>query len=868
MEREDQSNNLLADIGLAGAGATAMGFAGLALLKNRARRQQAAKSTGGPRGGQGGTQTVDLNTGQLPERAKPTRSQAYENAARRNPQDFDFTQYSPKGGSPDIGTVTDQVTGEIYRRGGDDAYYQQNRNLQTTQRVEKGNTPLLPGRSGGMETGKLSNLLQNLNPESNNQNPLFRESVKPTSQTNPVTQSIVEGNKELGLQKPSGNQSAVEAKPDRAQQLIDEYTFNVDRENRRVDKVNREIDALREGKAMRVIDEIRKSPDTLVEVQETVEPRVAVNAVESVDTAQDQMAAKVARTVQRDPDENLAQFDLLQDKAEQQGQSPAQAALTAEEKLARDRELVQSDPQQFLKEFNIEFPEEAQGVKAVDNIRQRRDLASPDDPFASRESIESVLTGSEAEVDRNMRGRSLRGGKIDEAGDIRYQDSSGQDFYSADTGVKAKQAEGSKYEQRARLQNQLNAASDDELASLVQRSSDPKALLQARQQGRMASEVLRQRAVANMDAGRDVSAQQAMALSRGRKSVDASEKIRGQQSNRPAAPTGPEADVARSMETMRRGMEVEPSELPPVIDDVRAAWGDEKGQTVAAVNAPTVYTGAAREAAGPVLFTGKSRAESVVRGPDQTGTVDTTTGRYATVDNPDRIGTVYNVAGTPENKAQFVAIEQNAQDFLADAITGGLTPKAAPAVEAPSSPVRTQPVVYTEAETYPLPQVVEGLPGIEASQRLGSGSYTPGRDAPAPISPFIGEMSGGTVMATTPGAPEPGRDIGRVGASNLSANKPIRERTMSLVQLPDPAGLQGPAPIGPLTQSPGLTKIGRMVQQQSPEGFDTYQNPQLTGYGRTIAYPRMSKYNTAIRPEARLINEREKFSGPLFIRQS
>jgi hypothetical protein len=353
--------------------------------------------------------------------------------------------------------------------------------------------------------------------------------------------------------------------------------------------------------------------ETMVNIQKKREPLVSQQSLEATDTAFDQKVQDLQASVQRNEDVDVGSIDFdasVKRSIENQGQAvegPVQGPVAAQgmaddlkskimairsgsegtvttksgkvrsvpsSRVRVERQLDENYSEDLLRQLNQEFPEEAAGVNVVDNVRQRRELGSPDDPFTSRETIDSVLTGSDSPVDTNMRGRALRGGSIDAAGDIRYQDASGQDFYSVDTGVKASQNKGTKYEERARLNNQLNKASDDELASLTKLASDPNALYDARQRGRMASDILRQRAVANMDAGRDVSAQQAMALSRGRQSVDASEKVRKQQSSRPEATTGPEADVARSMETMRRGMEVEPSELPPVISDVNVAFGD------------------------------------------------------------------------------------------------------------------------------------------------------------------------------------------------------------------------------------------------------------------------------------------------------
>jgi len=53
---------------------------------------------------------------------------------------------------------------------------------------------------------------------------------------------------------------------------------------------------------------------------------VASQAVEALDTGADQQAMRVSRTVQRDPNENLAEFETVQDSLEQSGASPVQAA--------------------------------------------------------------------------------------------------------------------------------------------------------------------------------------------------------------------------------------------------------------------------------------------------------------------------------------------------------------------------------------------------------------------------------------------------------------------------------------------------------------------------------------------------------------
>jgi hypothetical protein len=386
-------------------------------------------------------------------------------------------------------------------------------------------------------------------------------------------------------------------------------------------------------------------------------------------------------------------------------------------------------------------------------------------------------------------------------------------------------------------------------------------------------------------------------------------------------PEGPQQDVARSMETMRRGMVVEPSELPPVIDNVQAMYGEGKGERVAAVGAPTVYTGAAREAAGPVLFTGKSKAESVVAGPRLTGQeIKTATGRAYDAVEPGLMSTTLNVAGTPKNREIAQQVESNAQQFLSDAISGGLTPKTQQTLEV-AAPIRASDASATPATRYPITQSYTPS-SVEASQRTGYARYQPGQSEQAPISPFIGEMSGGTRQQSTELAGPLRTDIGRT-TPNLSASQgqinrlvespvanvpsvgslstqqisgplpassdsgaaygryrparrqapldleaPIRRATgnpnAGTVKLEttydisprarEELAAQSRTPIGPLTQSPGLPRVGLAEETPFVQEFNTVQGQQRTERGKNIAYPRMMKLATANRPAGRLMS--------------
>ena len=95
--------------------------------------------------------------------------------------------------------------------------------------------------------------------------------------------------------------------------------------------------------------------ETSVEVQKSNQPLVSNQSVEALDTAADQEAMRVSRTVQRDPGENLAEFQVTKDRLEQRGASPVEAADTAvaitegnEAFTQTDRPLNESSAARFL----------------------------------------------------------------------------------------------------------------------------------------------------------------------------------------------------------------------------------------------------------------------------------------------------------------------------------------------------------------------------------------------------------------------------------------------------------------------------------------------------------------------------------------
>ncbi len=603
-------------------------------------------------------------------------------------------------------------------------------------------------------------------------------------------------------------------------------------------------------------------------------------------------AKNLAEEVDLDYDygpENRRQAAQVQDRIQR-----AQFLQNEADRILAELSANQSTPGQFNKAaFNKQYREELNDqLQLVDNARQRNELVGAQ-PGIEGEDVESLLLGDVPVVDTTMRGKALRGGKLNRVGDISYLDEGGT-YASADTGVKARQGQGPEFQARALLTNEikplLGRASDEDLTSLLlegQQSpfrqelkeraakrfttyQDPRQLnlpgnlMGAEQEfintsldsfvTRLASQTLVSRALKNPNP----TPLQTAALNRANASVAASEQIlqeaRNQSQQRPVVTPGPAQDLARSMETLRRGMVVDPSEplpvLPP-ISQLRAGYVDDYEPDLGPVlGASDVYTGAAAQAAGPVIFTGKSKANSVIRGPGITGSINTPTGRYLTQDNPDVLGTVYNVAGTRANRDISERVEANAQAFLADAIAGGLKSKT---VSDPESYVTSRGSVTSQLDLFPAeaPQITApsqplGLPGIDPSKRTLYAQYQPGRSVPVSLSPFIGEMSGGTVVVQPTPNLTPGvrRDV---GASPNRLNDLTRRGESARYfndtpQVPFVTGLE-PAPIGPLTQSPGLSRIGGMTEQVV-QGAGDVPVIQATPQGQKIVYPRMPKATT------------------------
>jgi hypothetical protein len=543
--------------------------------------------------------------------------------------------------------------------------------------------------------------------------------------------------------------------------------------------------------------------------------------------------------------ENIRQAAQVRDRIETAQALQNQAnQILADLQAKKPVSNEQLSPQEFAAAFNRKYREELNPeLQLVDNARQRQELRGAQ-AAVEGEDVASLLLGDVPEVEFTMRGKALRGGKPNRAGDISYMDESGQEYASADTGVKARQGQGEQYKARAERLNKLRSASDEELTDLVLQgqqalaNNQPITKLDA-DTTRFASQLLQTRAVNNPEPTR----LQLDALDRARASIAATQEIL--QSNRNPRPTiapGPAQDVARAMETLRRGMIVDPSEpLPelPSVQQLRTGYASDE-EIGPILGASDVYTGAAAEAAGPVIFTGKSKANTVLKTPPITGSIGTPTGRYLTQDNPDVLGTVYNVAGTPANRAIASQVEANAQAFLADAIAGGLQAKGIRSAEPYVTPARLPGPLLPPTQGPALPSL--GMSGIDPSKRTLYSQYRQGVSATTPLSPFIGEMSGGTVIVSPPTTTTPGirRDIGAPAQSIDLTRRGEKSRYFSLY--PQQEFITGiePEPIGPIAQSPGLSRIGGMTQQ-TVQGAGGLPVTQLTPQGQRIAYPRMDK---------------------------
>jgi hypothetical protein len=125
-------------------------------------------------------------------------------------------------------------------------------------------------------------------------------------------------------------------------------------------------------------------PGTSTEAQVVRRSSVVEQSNEAIDTAADQEAMRVSRTVQRDPGENLAEFEQLQDRLEQRGASPVEAADTAvaitegnEAFTQTDRPLNESSAARFLANERDEIASQlAEQGKLITPGRIEKELAN------------------------------------------------------------------------------------------------------------------------------------------------------------------------------------------------------------------------------------------------------------------------------------------------------------------------------------------------------------------------------------------------------------------------------------------------------------------------------------------------------------
>ena len=901
--RNEDENNIGQNLAIGGLGLGALALTTAAGRKSMAQRQAQRRSTGGGgrRGGVGFQDNPPATPkdpsggggsgGILADLPSVTRRGAYDRAASATPEPGvgkDVQYRNPGSGGTDLSMlIVDETTGEVYRRGGGQSIRsQQARDAikDVNNRVDQLLADVSVGDAGQMLAGPevAAEARQMSGTESSRQSAAVRRLEK----------------KEENLAKNILSELAAETPAEMSELSPREQAF-----------YNRlETDESRS----RYLKEIKtkfKDP-TLTEAYEAVgEPAARIQNIDALNTAEDQSDGRFLRALQRNEDIDMTMVN--EDVIDATSTQTAQDALFRENQLVQDArdylirqevdlkydytpeesrqaaavgqalERIQNNPTRvaaegiidelrtearavadrakFAKEQRQGKTGELPGYREADNIRQRTELKTLPEIGAPRETIESLLTGEEAQIETNLQGRQLRGGKVDEAGDIRFS-GAGSERTDASTGARVGK-QGEKYKPKAQLEAMFNRYSDDELeqiASNKSRIAYGDMMQQDLDELQTAQRLLKTRAQTSMDKGVDMSGPQYRALSRGRRGVEASEASRKRFENQPPVPASqPVQDVARSMETLRQGMSVEPSEAAPVIPDIRNI-GFEGDQVIAAVGPDDVYTGAARDAAGSLKDVVVGESAPLVQG---------------------------GVVSNPEVAAQ---IEDQSQAFLQRAISGGLTQKANPGVEVYETPRMVGPAELSGPGSVPLSRTAAPDPqrGPEPSQRLGYARYYVGPEAtgskPAGVvtgvSPTVNidyasmpqsdvyrptdvgrvvyqgpvQTSAERLAQSTGGLARPTSILPDRGDTRLTSSLPVpqydpRYKTLNRSQYNPPApgytdiadrpAPTGVAPIGPLTQSPGLPKIGRVDRGPALENQAT--GPVITQYGQNIRYPNM-----------------------------
>ena len=616
----------------------------------------------------------------------------------------------------------------------------------------------------------------------------------------------------------------------------------------------------------------QQQPKTLVEVRQTSAPFVRDAQNEAIQTANDQSDSKFFKNLQRNEDVDLTivnedildkqkarAFDQLVADAErytrdkqiaseidlQYDYSSEEARQAADVGAALER--IRNNPKRLAAEGIIselqaegraerdlarfqsegEGAGELPGLKAEDNTRQRSQQQGS--RSMTGEQLEEVLLGESKVIDTNMRGRALRGGKVNEEGNmftepgtVTYVGEGGAetgDFRDASTGVRT---------------------DIDFVASVPTKPG-------------------------------------------GAASIVESERIRHKyQNQRPEPLRGPAADVARSMQTLREGMSVEPREVRPSTQvPTINKGGYAHGEAVIAVPAETAFTGDAADAAGPVLFTGKNKRDSAVVGTSPPLVQET-------------------VVANPQAAAQN---ESTAQSFLSRAIGGGLTQRGmgvAPVYEtADTVPKSFELTPYGKSvEEYKTPRIVgpaEAGPGRvplsrtaapspemgpDPSQRTGYARYLiADKDrASKPVgTPSTGAITVGINYAELPQstAYRPS-DVGRT-LPNLSANPAAVARTMNFADSEAPTRtvyrdtktgydyvahpmqpsqvpeVREPMPIAP--------DAGPVRKSYLADPNRTYAPQALAGSQASVTYPHMR--GEALFPTGTLMNDPNLRGGPV-----
>ena len=313
-QREENNNNLGTAIGLGllGAGAAAA-FGGPTLFKNIKARRAKAKATGGPRGGQGGTATRDNPTaaevyGSLGTEAKPTKGQVYDRVSRQPTTDFEYKEYDfPLRKASQRQTVVDTDTGEIIARGGPTAYYQQFVNVPTgnTKTPELYLSRPLDAYLESLPTNQQATkgVALAVVPE------IKTAAYEEGSAVDKLIKSLLpEVNKEAGQM--TATESSRQTRALKKQDILEEEEYRAAQAMARdiLSDLKAEQPAapvqVQESKVRGAYTEV--TPETLVQVQKSREPLVAINAMETVNTADDQSDGRFLRNLQRNEDVNMA----------------------------------------------------------------------------------------------------------------------------------------------------------------------------------------------------------------------------------------------------------------------------------------------------------------------------------------------------------------------------------------------------------------------------------------------------------------------------------------------------------------------------------------------------------------------------------